>query len=712
MPEISTHPSAEALALFGHGKLSEAQAATVAAHLETCADCREAAANLPTDSFLDKMRDAQPSMTVPPRDPESEALRGAVSPPAADVPPELANHPKFSIVRRLGKGGMGVIYLALHRVLQKPFALKVISPAVLDNPDILARFHAEARAAAQLDHPNIARAHDADQAGELHFLVMEYVEGMSLAQLLEKRGPLSVASACHCVCQAALGLQHACERGMVHRDIKPQNLMLTPKGQIKVLDFGLARLRGERKEGGRLTRADSFMGTPEYVAPEQATDARTADIRADIYSLGCTLYALLIGRPPFQEETMVKLVLAHIEQEPTPLRELRPDVPAEVAAVAAKMLAKDPAQRYQRPIDVAQTLAPFAKAVSKVRPAGTAPAPQAGAGTVVGGDTSRVKEPSGGVSKPRSRKPAATMTQTPFANLVDPAPGSRAPKDSPSKGRANPTAQPTWWKRPAVLASGGALVLLLVGLGVAGLLWMKARHGAELAGSVQPRTMATADAGPGSSQAAAPLSEIARARAELERARSDARQKLLASFDATLKRLAKTDDAADQSSLLAIVRAERTRFEKRGLLPWSEPMRASMLAYWHTVRAARDAIEQAYNVEIDLLAKQDKNDRVDQLRTELGEVLGDEVVARWNHQPPGNAAVISLLIDGKIKEDSTASWSFDEEGVLRLRWPNGDAPGGVWIDTCQVSPDGSSYAGENNNLVRRAPIRGAYADED
>ena len=152
---------------------------------------------------------------------------------------------------------------------------------------------------------------------------------------------------------------------MVHRDIKPQNLMVAPRSVVKVLDFGLARLRSERTGKPGLTQADSFMGTPEYVAPEQATDARTADTRADIYSLGCTLYALLTGRPPFQEDTLVKLVLAHIEKEPHPLHELRPEVPAELSAVVAKMLAKDPAQRYQRPVGVAQALMPLIKAGGK-----------------------------------------------------------------------------------------------------------------------------------------------------------------------------------------------------------------------------------------------------------------------------------------------------------------------------------------------------------
>ena len=163
---------------------------------------------------------------------------------------------------------------------------------------------------------------------------------------------------------------------MVHRDIKPGNLVLTPRGQVKILDFGLARLRDTGVQSGRLTAMDSFMGTPEYVSPEQATDARTADTRADIYSLGCTLFYLLTGRPPFQEETVVKLVLAHIEKEAPLLHELRSDVPPELSAVVAQMLAKDPAKRYQTPVAVAQALVQFAKAGGKPAAGRTLPPPQ------------------------------------------------------------------------------------------------------------------------------------------------------------------------------------------------------------------------------------------------------------------------------------------------------------------------------------------------
>jgi hypothetical protein len=470
------------LALFGHGQLSEVQAAAVAAHLETCPGCRNIVAELPADSFLSRVRAARPS---------ADAL--APAPPPAGVPPELARHPKFRVVRELGRGGMGVIYLAEHRVMEKPVALKVISPAVLDNPGALARFLAEVKAAGRLDHPNIARAYDADRAGELHFLVMEFIEGQSLAHLLEKRGPLPVATACDYTRQAALGLQHASEQGMAHRDVKPHNLMLTPAGVVKVLDFGLARVRGERPASPRLTQFEAFMGTPEYVAPEQATDARCADTRSDIYSLGCTLYALLTGRPPFQEDTAMKLVLAHIAKEPRPLHDVRPDVPADLPAVVAKMLAKDPARRFQQPVDAARALAPFASADCEGEGAGAWTAPQpaqsAGAATVAGGDTSRVTG-SGEEAKPVVTAPAGSL----FSDLGEaPAPTPNATK--PEKRRQAPRlAAAAWWRRPVVLGGVGVAVLLLTlaGLWAAGVFQVKTKDGAAvpegelLSGPLQP----------------------------------------------------------------------------------------------------------------------------------------------------------------------------------------------------------------------------------
>ncbi len=285
-----------------------------------------------------------------------------------NLPPELANHPRYRILRELGRGGMGVVYLARQTLMNRQVVIKVISKALLDHPDSVERFRREVQAAARLSHPNIVAAYDAEQVGELHMLVMEFVPGQSLAEILRRKGPLSVVHACHFTRQAALGLQHAHEQGMVHRDIKPQNLVMTPKGQVKVLDFGLAKLVSEHGQSKGLTSSGAYVGTPDYCAPEQASDARKADIRADIYSLGCTLYCLLAGHPPFQEETAVQTIFAHLEKEPLPLPALRPNVPADLWQVVARMLAKDPARRYQTPAEVAQALAPFCKRGGKAGP--------------------------------------------------------------------------------------------------------------------------------------------------------------------------------------------------------------------------------------------------------------------------------------------------------------------------------------------------------
>jgi hypothetical protein len=302
---------------------------------------------------LDEARTLHSGETCPPRTGPAPGL--------TDVPPSLANHPRYCVLGLLGSGGMGSVYRAEHRLMQRTIALKVINPSLTSGPEAVERFRREVVAAARLMHPNIVAAYDAEQAGDLHFLAMELVEGMSLSELLERQGRLSVADACSYVRQAALGLQHAFEKGMVHRDIKPHNLMLTPEGQVKVLDFGLARFVSETTQAGGLTQAGMVMGTPDYMAPEQARDARAADIRADIYSLGCTLYSLLTGERPFPDGDYIQKVMAHLEQEPRPVSTFRQDVPPELVRVLGRMLAKDPAQRYQTPLEVAEALAPFTK---------------------------------------------------------------------------------------------------------------------------------------------------------------------------------------------------------------------------------------------------------------------------------------------------------------------------------------------------------------
>jgi serine/threonine-protein kinase len=216
-------------------------------------------------------------------------------------------------------------------------ALKLIRKERLANADAIRRFHREIRAAAQLSHPNIVAAHDADEVNGTHFFVMEYVEGTDLARLVKKHGPLGIADACEYVRQAGLGLQHAFEKGLVHRDIKPANLLLTRAGVVKVLDMGLARLGydGDEEASSTMTREGSVMGTLDYIAPEQAIDSHCVDIRADIYSLGCTLYFLLTGRVPFPGGEAMQQLMKHRFDEPVAMQQRRPQFRSGKASGAA-----------------------------------------------------------------------------------------------------------------------------------------------------------------------------------------------------------------------------------------------------------------------------------------------------------------------------------------------------------------------------------------
>jgi serine/threonine protein kinase len=377
----TTHPSPQELAAFGLGDLDEQTAAALEAHLADCPLCCEALENLKADTFVARLREttACSAETLPP--PPSASRPAFHSPPGGTaIPPELANHPRYRVLELLGRGGMGVVYKAEHLLMERPVALKVISHALTDDPGAVERFRREVKGAARLAHPNIVAAYDAEQAGGLHFLVMEYVEGVSLDRVVAEKGCLPVTLACDYARQAALGLQHAFERGMVHRDVKPQNLMLMPNGQIKILDFGLARFaqetvgrvsnpsaRTDRLETrptapidpNALTLTGAVMGTPDYIAPEQINDAHTADVRSDVYSLGCTLYHLLAGQVPFPHGSTLDKLLAHHERRPRPLGELRQDLPAGLIQVVERMMDPNPNRRYQTPAEVAQALAAY-----------------------------------------------------------------------------------------------------------------------------------------------------------------------------------------------------------------------------------------------------------------------------------------------------------------------------------------------------------------
>ncbi|MFO0843477.1 MAG: protein kinase [Gemmataceae bacterium] len=290
-------------------------------------------------------------------DGQAPSAGGEAAPKATvELPSELQALGKFEAIRKLGEGGMGAVFLARHTFLDRPVAIKVMSGAAVGHAEARERFLAEMRAGGRLHHPNVAQTIDAAQAGDTLFLVMEFVEGASLDRVVARKGPLPRRLACRCVRQAALGLQHAHERGMAHRDVKPANLMVARDGTVKVLDFGLARLPAAQGQS-RKTEFQTFMGTADYVAPEQAKDARTADTRSDIYSLGCTLYFLLAGRPPFEGATFIEVATKHVTDEPEPLLNL----PAELWAVIARMMAKKREDRYQTPAEVAEALQPFAE---------------------------------------------------------------------------------------------------------------------------------------------------------------------------------------------------------------------------------------------------------------------------------------------------------------------------------------------------------------
>ncbi len=274
---------------------------------------------------------------------------------------------KYKLLGELGHGGMGAVYKAVQARLGRVVAIKVMAPKLIGDEQAVARFHREMEAVAALDHPHVVAAFDADQTEGTHFLVMEYVEGESLAAILKRDSRLPMATACECIRQAALGLAHAHERGMAHRDIKPANLLLarTADGQplVKILDMGLARFTVERGEETELTSTGQVMGTPDYIAPEQARSTKRADIRSDIYSLGCTLFRTLTGQLPFDGESVMEKLMARAMGDAPPLRQYLPETPAALEAVLAKMLARDPAARYQNPAEVAAALAPFSSPV-------------------------------------------------------------------------------------------------------------------------------------------------------------------------------------------------------------------------------------------------------------------------------------------------------------------------------------------------------------
>ncbi len=305
-----------------------------------------------------------------------------IPPLSAEPPPQL---PDFEILGEVGRGGMGVVYKARHIPDNRIVAVKVIRQERLRDEDSVRRFRREAQAAARASDPNIVRVFDSDHTGDTHYLVMEYVDGVTLQRLVDDHGPLPVAQACDFMRQAADGLQHAQEQALVHRDIKPSNLMVTGGDTpiVKILDLGVARLlpplgAAPGESLSTLTQGGSVIGTADYIAPEQLENPHGADIRADLYSLGCTFYFLLTGHVPFPGGTLISKLDKQRWQTPEPVETRRRELPAAVVTVVQKLMSKRPADRYQSPGELARAAGNGPHRVPRRRcgDAHLAPAPQ------------------------------------------------------------------------------------------------------------------------------------------------------------------------------------------------------------------------------------------------------------------------------------------------------------------------------------------------
>ncbi len=378
----TTCPSEDDLKAYAWGGLPPESEDSLADHLEACPQCKATVQMLERqgDPLLARLR-----VPVKPdpyqQEPECRQVverlleetisfggKGAGAQVATSAPaplPPLACpglFREYDLLEILGEGGMGTVYKARHRQLKKLAAIKILPPGLAQDPQRIARFKREMKAIGQLDHTHIVRALDAGEAERRHYLALEYIEGLDLSRISDRVGRLSVADACEIVRQVAVGLRAADEKGLIHRDIKPSNLMLTSKGQVKILDLGLAVFETERAPQGETTAYGQIVGTPDYIAPEQINDAHAVDARADIYSLGCTLYKLLTGEAPYNAPrytSHAEKMAAHLRDPIPPIRALLPEVPEKLAALLDRMVAKDRNLRIPTPGRLVDELATF-----------------------------------------------------------------------------------------------------------------------------------------------------------------------------------------------------------------------------------------------------------------------------------------------------------------------------------------------------------------
>lgn len=267
----------------------------------------------------------------------------------------------YKLLRPLGSGGMSTVYLAEHTLMKRRRAIKVLPKNKVNDSSYLARFRLEAQVTASLDHPNIVRAYDIDHDDkDTHFLVMEYVQGKDLQSIVKENGPLDYDSAADYIAQAAEGLQHAHEAGLIHRDIKPANLLVDTNNVVKILDLGLALMSSEDDKASlTIAHNENVLGTADYLSPEQALNSHKVNHLADIYSLGCTLYFLLTGHPPFPEGTLAQRIAKHQSQMPTSIKADRPDAPEALINICTRMMQKKPQSRYQSAREVADAMYAF-----------------------------------------------------------------------------------------------------------------------------------------------------------------------------------------------------------------------------------------------------------------------------------------------------------------------------------------------------------------
>ncbi len=325
----------------------------------------------------------------------------------------------YRLLEVLGVGGMSTVYRAEHIAMRRRVALKVLLFSLANSRQFVDRFYREAQAAARLDHPNVVKVHDINSQGNIHYLVMEFVDGRTVRETVNVGGPLSVPQAMDYLSQTVSALAHAHAHGIVHRDIKPENLVLETSGRIKLLDLGLARL--SELEDRLLTVYDTMLGTVDYIAPEQAENSHDVDARADIYSLGCTLYFMLAGHPPFPTGTPAQRLMFHLLKQPTRLSTLRDDIPASLEAILMKTMAKSPSERFQTAEELAAALDECVDVLAGRTPkAKTLATPAVAAPARKGPAANRTKRET---SKPQPTKPAKAV-----APLAAPTPHTSEPQ--------------------------------------------------------------------------------------------------------------------------------------------------------------------------------------------------------------------------------------------------------------------------------------------